>query len=62
MSHSLHIANLERESEVLKNVLRDTIVTLAIQARDLGHASLAEKYLQLREELQSIFPTKDTTR
>lgn len=53
-----HIANIEREAEVLKNVLRDTITTLAIQARDMGHAPVAAKFLELREELESIFPKK----
>ena len=53
-----HIANIERESEVLKNVVRDICTTLAMQARDLGHAPLAVKYLELREELESIFPKR----
>lgn len=56
-----HIANIEREAEILKNVLRDTITTLAIQARDMGHAPVATKYLELREELESIFPSNKHT-
>ena len=55
---SQHITNIERESEVLKNVVRDICTTLSIRARDLGHAALAVKYLELREELESIFPKR----
>lgn len=58
MSAALHIHNIEREAEVVKNVVRDICTTLAIQARDLGHAPVAAKYLELREELESIFPKK----
>jgi hypothetical protein len=59
MSADFHTTNIEREAEVIKNVLRDTITTLAIQARDLGYAPIAANYLQLRDELEAIFPTKD---
>ena len=51
-----HLHNIERESEVLKNVVRDICTTLSIQARDLGHAALAVKYIVLRDELEAIFP------
>ena len=53
-----HLHNIDREAEVIKNVVRDICTTLAIQARDLGHAALAVKYLELREEIESIFPKR----
>ena len=58
MARLNHLHNMERESEVLKNVVRDICTTLSIQARDLGHASLAVKYMDLRDELESIFPKR----
>jgi len=61
-ARSQHISNIERESEVVKNVVRDLCTTLAIQARDLGHASLGAKYLELRDELEAIFPKRSRSR
>ena len=61
-ARSNHLHNIDRESEVLKNVVRDICTTLAIQARDLGHASLAEKYLDLRDEVDAIFPKGSRSR
>ncbi len=58
MSVELHIRNIERETEVIKNVIYDICTTSAVAARDLGHAALANKYLDLREELSAIFPKR----
>lgn len=58
MSTDLHIRNIEREAEVFRNVLYDTLTQSAIFARDLGHAAIAEKYMRLREELNSIYPKR----
>ena len=60
MSVDLHIANIEREAEVLRNVMYDTCTQMAILARDMGHAGCAEKFMQLREELNSIYPKRRT--
>ena len=51
-----HITNIEREAEVIKSVMHDLLTSLAIQARDLGHAPSAAKFLELREELSKIYP------
>jgi hypothetical protein len=65
MSTELHIANIEREAEVLKNVVRDLctqnyllIKALNYNNNDCGLTVLAEKYMELREDVDRIFPRK----
>ena len=58
MSIDLHIRNLEREAEVLKSVLYAVCQQSAINARDMGHAAIAAKFLDLREEVNAIYPRK----
>lgn len=60
MSTDLHIANIEREAEVFRNVLYDTLTQMTIYVRDMGHAGIAEKFMRLREELNSIYPKRRT--
>lgn len=56
MSTELHIRNIERELEVIKNCLFDLVTQDAMFARDNGQLALADKFLRLREELDSIYP------
>lgn len=58
MSADLHIANIEREAEVFKNVLYGTLTQMMLMTRDAGHAGIAEKLMRLRDELNSIYPKR----
>lgn len=56
MKHDLHIANIERELEVIKWSLHKLITEDAIFARNHGHLDIAAKLLEVRSDLDSIFP------
>lgn len=56
MSTKLHIANIERDLEVIKWSLHKLITEDAVFARNQGHLDLAEKLLKVRSDLDSIFP------
>ena len=51
-----HFRNIEREAEVVKNVLRAVCLQSALNARDMGHAAVAAKFLELRDEVDAIYP------
>lgn len=73
--HDLHIANIEREAEVMKNVIYQLCNTLAIMAENSrcqvsgrydrqwmenSFADLRSKILELRNEIDDIYPRRRT--
>jgi hypothetical protein len=66
MSTELHIANIEREAEVLKNVVRDLCTQNYLLIKTLNYHNdpvhalddLAKQFLELREDVDRIFPRK----
>lgn len=56
MSRELHVRNLERENEILKGVLFDTLNVLHTAFTEARDHRTAAKIFTLREEIDSISP------